>query len=104
MLIEGGIYNDAFTSNLCFVYLVADNDVCYGVDVEEISEYSNDGINNVIKRYLQLENLTKLWFWNFEYAEAFKDLSDGYLGKVNQDIYQRLLIKLKKSNAWFDFH
>ena len=71
---------------------------------EWIIEYSNDGINNVIKRYLQLENLTKLQFWNFEYAEDFKDLSDGYLGKVNQDIYQRLLIKLKKSDAWFDFH
>lgn len=104
MVIEDGIYKDTFNTNLCFVYLVSDNDVYFGVDVKEIIKYSNDAINNLIKKYLQLENLTKLRFWNFEYAEDFKDLSDGYLGKVNQNIYQRLLIKLREYYAWKEYH
>lgn len=104
MVIEGGIYKDTFNTNVCFVYLVSDNDVYFGVDVKEIIKYSNDAINNLIKKYLQLEELNGLRFWHLKYPEAFKNLSDGYLGKVNQNIYQRLLIKLRESYAWKEYH
>ena len=52
MLIEGGIYNDYYQKNVCFIFLKEDNQKYYGVDIDKLT------INQFTKQCIEGRLLT----------------------------------------------
>lgn len=105
MLIEGGIYNDNFQKNVCFIFLKEDNQRYYGVDIENltINQFTKQCIEDRLLTLKQNKELMDLYYWQTD-EKFLTESADGYLGKVDNDLYLSLFHCLKKDDAWICYH
>ena len=100
MLIEGGIYNDKYHEDICFIYLTKKNNKYYfAVDIPHIApnQFSKKEIEERVK---SLNSLSSLTYWSSDTEEFMNKNANGYLGQINNDLYQFLYKALLKEDIW----
>lgn len=105
MLIEGGIYNDNYQERVCFIFLKEDNQRYYGVDIENltIDQFKKQCIDGKLLTFKKNKELKELYYWQTD-EEYLTECADGYLGKVDNDLYLSLCYCLKKDDVWICYH
>ena len=105
MLIEGGIYNDNYQKNVCFIFLKEDNQKYYGVDIDKltINQFTKPCIEDRLLTLKKNKELCDLYYWHTD-EKFLTECTDGYLGKVDNDLYLSLFHCLKKDDAWICYH
>ena len=99
MLIEGGIYSDYYHEDICFIYLTNKNNKDYfSVDIPHIApnQFSKKEIEERVK---SLNTLSSLTYW-YSDAEFMNKNANGYLGQINNDLYQLLYKALLNEDVW----
>ena len=100
MLIEGGIYTDKYHEDICVIYLTKRNNKDYfAVDIPHIApnQFSKKEIEERVK---SLKSLSSLTYWYSETEEFINQNTNGYLGQINNDLYQFLYKALLKEDIW----
>lgn len=97
MLKEGGIYNDKYHNDICFIYLLNENDNYYVVDISQMN--SNQFSKKNIEEKLNSLNLSSLTYWHSGMEYLSKNI-DGYLGQINNNLYNLLCNTLINDIDW----
>ena len=102
--IKGGIYKDKEYEKKCFICLLKDKRIYYGVDIDDCTEFSNLYINTEVYQCKIENRLDELNYWYLRDLNGFENISDGYLGKIDKELYNDLISALKEDTLWEDFH
>lgn len=105
MLIEGGIYSDKYHERVCFIFLKEDNQRYYGVDIDtlNINQFKKQCIEGRLLTLKKNKELKELYYWQTD-ERFLTECADGYLGKVDNDLYLSLCQCLKKDDVWIYNH
>ena len=105
MLIEGGIYNDNLQKNVCFIFLKEDSEKYYGVDIDQIkiTQFKKQCIEDRLLTLKKNKELKNLYYWKTD-KKFLTESTDGYLGKIDNDLYLLLCKYLERSASWIYNH
>ena len=103
MLIEGGIYTHKTLDAVCLIVLKISKKTgrIWIASMTNINknEFSKKKIQKRLYFLKSKDVLDMLNYWSFIDENLFNANIDGYLGNVDEDLYQKLLIELKKSKT-----
>lgn len=105
MLIEGGIYNDNFYKNICFIFLKEDRERYYGVDIDQIkiNQFKKQCIEDRLLTLKKNKELRTLYYWQTD-EKFLTESAGGYLGKIDNDLYLLLCKHLESADSWICNH
>lgn len=105
--VKGGIYKykegaiDNKDNNSCFIVLDEGETYIVGLDIYDVNNFSNESINSLLKLdKLYLSNMLS-GYWYSTNKLTFED-SDGYIGKVDKNLYDELIDRFKRTALYED--